>query len=53
MYWQEVLIMQFADAAIPAGASPDGTEDVYTLEMLFQHSRFIIEVIAVFAAARI
>lgn len=45
--------MQFADAAIAAGAAPDGTEDVYSLEMLLPHGRIIIEVIAVFARARI
>ena len=45
--------MQFADAAIAAGTAPDGTEGVYPFEMLLQHSRVVVEVIAVFAQARI
>lgn len=48
---QEILIVQFADAAIAAGTAPDGTEDVYSFEMLLQHGRIIIKVIAVFARA--
>ena len=45
--------MQFADAAIDAGIASDGAEDAYFLEMLLRNSRVVIEVIAVFARARI
>lgn len=45
--------MQFADAAVAAGAAPDGAGDVYSLEMLRRNGRVVIEVIAVFAQVRI
>jgi len=34
MHWQEILIVQFADAAIAAGTASDRADDVYPLEML-------------------
>jgi hypothetical protein len=53
VHGQEILIVQFADAAVAAGTAPDGTEDVYSLEMLLQQGRVVVEVTAVFARARI
>ncbi len=50
---QEILIVQFADAAVAAGTAPHGAEAVDSLEKLLQHGRVVIEVITMFARARI
>jgi metal-dependent HD superfamily phosphatase/phosphodiesterase len=48
---QEILIVEAADAGIPAAAAADGTHAANPLEIVFQQSGIVIEVTAVSALA--
>jgi hypothetical protein len=49
VYGQEISTLDTADAGIPTAAAADRTEDADTFEILFQHYRIVIEVLAVSA----
>ena len=51
VYRQEILIVEAADAGIAAAAAADGTQAADPLEIFFQHSGIVIEVLAVSALA--
>ena len=53
MHRQEISIVEFADTTIPPAAASYRTEDAYPLKILFQHNRFVIEVMTVSAALQI
>jgi hypothetical protein len=50
---QEILIVEAANACIAAAAAADGTQAADPLEILFQHDRIVIEMLAVSAMALI
>jgi hypothetical protein len=50
VYRQEILIVDFADAAISPAAASYRTEGIYTLKILFQHNGVVIEIRTVSAA---
>jgi hypothetical protein len=47
VYRQEILIVEAADTGIPAATAADGTQAADPLEIFFQHSGIVIEVLAV------
>jgi len=49
VYGQQIAIVEVADTGIPAAASANRTEAADTLEILFQHSGIVIEMITVSA----
>jgi hypothetical protein len=51
VYGQQIPIVEVADTGIPAAAAADRTQAADPLEILFQHSGIVIEVLAVSALA--
>jgi hypothetical protein len=49
VYGQEILIVEAANAGIATAAASDGAKTADPLEILFQHSGIVIEVLAVSA----
>jgi hypothetical protein len=50
VFRQEIPVVEFTDAALSPAAASYRAQDAYAFKKLFQHSRFVIKVMAISAA---